>query len=122
MKRKIRILEILHSFLLISMLYDLIIQVMEPGNPFVVYQNLLLLPAVAALSVSCTSGKIFLAIFSGFRSGDSGSILSGNVWNLDGNMRRTGSIFLLLCKSKEGGLLAGGAGLSLADRISAFVF
>lgn len=63
MKRKIRILEILHSFLLISMLYDLIIQVMEPGNPFVVYQNLLLLPAVAALSVSCRRAKYFWQFF-----------------------------------------------------------
>lgn len=63
MKRKIRILEILHSFLLISMLYDLIIQVMEPGNPFVVYQNLLLLPAVAVLSVSCRRAKYFWQFF-----------------------------------------------------------
>lgn len=59
MKKGTRTLEIIHSFLLLSMLYDLIIQMVKPGNPQMIYKNILLLPVAAALSVACERVKNF---------------------------------------------------------------
>jgi len=59
MKKGTRTLEIIHSFFLLSMLYDLIIQMVKPGNPQMIYKNILLLPVAAALSVACKRVKNF---------------------------------------------------------------
>ena len=59
MKKRARILEIIHGFLLLSMLYDVIMQVAKPGNPQIIYKNIWLLPVVAVLSAACKRVKNF---------------------------------------------------------------
>ena len=59
MKKRARILEIIHGFLLLSMLYDAIMQVAKPGNPQIIYKNIWLLPVVAVLSAACKRVKNF---------------------------------------------------------------
>lgn len=89
MKKKIRVLEMLHGFLLISMVYDLIIQAAKPGSWEAVYKNILLLPVVAAVSAACRRVKHFWQFFL-----VSTAAIAGVVWAGGGN---TEAICLGVC-------------------------